>query len=603
MFRLWSTPFFEGSSSVSSVPEQFPVALAGRPFQINLKDYREQFVELQRESQDTSDEPGDQSISRQGYWGRYQFQWFDGAGQEELDAPDSVRTRFFKSKGVNVWSRDGVGLLPATELVEAATGLSVPGGCRVDDKLFFIEGGDLRRTVWTAPGSYTTVSTTGAGTCLAVASNGNTVWAVNTTVMVSSNGGTSFSTFSSHVYDNVWYASGHLFASHQNTLYEISSTGTRTVLYTHPSSAFRWRHVAGGPRRIYAAGDSNGFGEVYWIGYDEATGALNTFATPAADLRSDEYVNVMRSYASVMVLGTNKGLRLAAVADDGALILGAFIAEPGEVKCLEPDGEFMLFGWSNYDATSSGVGRLNLSRFTSRQVPAFASDLMYDGLGAVTFLAKMPDGIVAFGVDNVGVAATAASKVTSGSLETGQIRFGTTFPKVAQSLNVNHAPLQGYVECYLSDAAGVETKVGTSATAGSSVSPRFGLDQMRSAYFNVRFVLVRNGSVNGPTLRSWDLTAVPAPQRQKQILLPLIVKSVVRSNTGEQGEKTAQDIAVTRRFLEDLVSSAAVVTLQVGDRTETVKVDNMEISPHDWTDTFGEMQSNITLRLITIGGV
>lgn len=601
MFRLWSTPFFEGSSSVSSVPEQFPVALAGRPFQINLKDYREQFVELQRESQDTSDEPGDQSISRQGYWGRYQFQWFDGAGQEELDAPDSVRSRFFRSKGVNVWSRSGVSLLPATQL--ANPGTTMGGGCRANIYYYYIEGGALQRTTWTAPGSLTTSSTSGAGTCLGVASDGQTVWAVNATNMVSSPSTTTFTAFSAHAYDGVWYANGHLFASHENILYEVGSSGARTILITHPNTAFRWRHVAGGPRQCYAAGDTNGNGEVYSIGYDDATGALNTFGTPAADLRSDEYVNVMRSYASVMVLGTNKGLRLAAVADDGALILGAFISEPGEVKCLEPDGEFMLFGWSNYDATSSGIGRLNLSRFTSRQVPAFASDLMYNGLGTVTSVVKMPNGVIAFNIDGVGMVATNNVKVASGSLETGLIRFGTTFNKVAQSLNLNHAPLEGSVDCYISEDSATEVKVGSSIIAGSTASPRFSLNQMRSPFFSLRFVLNRDASANGPTLRSWDLSAVPAPQRQKQILLPLILKSVVRSNTGEQGEKTPQDIEVVRNFLEDLVASAAVVTLQIGHRTETVKVDNMEIAPDDWTSFFEEMQSVVTLRLITIGGV
>ena len=108
--------FFTGVSASSLVPDVFPVAIDGRPYMIDQKSkqFIRGFEPRIRDSVDQGVEPGEATINPQGLWRRNQTSWHSGAGQVYGDV-DSAPYRFFKSKGVNPWSKGQLSLLSATK--------------------------------------------------------------------------------------------------------------------------------------------------------------------------------------------------------------------------------------------------------------------------------------------------------------------------------------------------------------------------------------------------------------------------------------------------------------------------------------------------------
>jgi hypothetical protein len=116
------------------VPIVFPCSIAGVPFQLDLKKFRMTTMQVRRVALDDSVEPGEQSLNAAGVWPRAQDNWFLGAGQLFLDnrfafetiythtgeAP-SVRTRFWRSKGLYINSEGNLSLQPAQVLKYATT--------------------------------------------------------------------------------------------------------------------------------------------------------------------------------------------------------------------------------------------------------------------------------------------------------------------------------------------------------------------------------------------------------------------------------------------------------------------------------------------------
>jgi len=77
-------------------------------------DFGRQFDARVRDSVDQSAEPGEQAINPQGLWRRSQSSWHYGAGQIYSDTADAEPYRFRSSKGIDVWNRGKLSLLPDT---------------------------------------------------------------------------------------------------------------------------------------------------------------------------------------------------------------------------------------------------------------------------------------------------------------------------------------------------------------------------------------------------------------------------------------------------------------------------------------------------------
>jgi hypothetical protein len=75
---------------------------------------------------------------------------------------------------------------------------------------------------------------------------------------------------------------------------------------------------------------------------------------------------------------------VATADSDGNLVSGPLINTGTSVTSFSGNDRFVWFNWTNFDATSTGLGRLDLGVFISSNQPAYASDLMVTAQGTVS---------------------------------------------------------------------------------------------------------------------------------------------------------------------------------------------------------------------------
>lgn len=115
--------FYSGPPQSDVVPNLYPVAINGRPYLIDTKSgrYQRGHEPRVRDSQDISTAPGEAAINPGGLWRRGHDSWHLGAGQQYADAAGSLDYRFYKSKGINPWTKGQLSLLNGTKLSHGST--------------------------------------------------------------------------------------------------------------------------------------------------------------------------------------------------------------------------------------------------------------------------------------------------------------------------------------------------------------------------------------------------------------------------------------------------------------------------------------------------
>src|SRR4030095_11961869 len=178
--------FYEGGGAVASevVPAQYPVALAGHPYNIEPSIYKLTHIPLRRPANDDQAEPGEQSLNPMGLWRRSQSSWDRGAGQLWLDEQESTRRRFFSSLGVDVFNDRELSLLPEVGdngssanstlmFLEVGPRLYVADGAT----LIFSDGsGSEQDTAWTPGTNFTTATGLPGGNILGMVYSGAHVY-------------------------------------------------------------------------------------------------------------------------------------------------------------------------------------------------------------------------------------------------------------------------------------------------------------------------------------------------------------------------------------------------------------------------------------------
>jgi hypothetical protein len=108
-----------------------------------------------------------------------------------------------------------------------------------------------------------------------------------------------------------------------------SATAMPTAVYTHPSSTHVYTSVAASGPAIYVAG-YNGIQSTIIKFTLSTAGVMPTLtsAITAAEFPVGEIVHKIHYYLGYMIIGTNKGIRVATVNDnDGSLSYGPLIVE------------------------------------------------------------------------------------------------------------------------------------------------------------------------------------------------------------------------------------------------------------------------------------
>jgi hypothetical protein len=601
-----STPYYSGAQVAADTPYYLPVSIGARSYLLDLKKYQRRVIPPIRPPQDSSGEPGEQSLNQEGLWRRSQQSFHLGAGQEYFDDADSQnpRTRFWSSKGLNPWVIKHLSLLNDTQQkrVSSNTNLKV---LLVGTRLYIVDGTALLFTADPTPGSPTFTDSTAGGTAIAsVTTDGAKVWAaVGTTgIRETVAGSTSATTLVAGTFTLVGYVNGRLLAANGNVLYEVARAGTLTTIWTHPNPNFVWTVIAAAPNAAYIAGVSADRTDIYSVTSLDATGVL---APPvlAASLPDGETLNSIEYYSTVLLLATSRGIRLATIGSNNVIQHGPVIQIPNGINATEGQGEFVWFSWSNYDLVSTGLGRADLSHFTSDMVPAYASDLMAAAQGTVQSIASF-GGRRYFTVSGVGFYGETATLVASGTINTGKIRYGTTEKKAATSLDLRHDPMPSgaSIQAAIVVEDGTSNAVGQSDIAGS-LSPTSPLSMTLSRSESLQVVLTfSRASVLGPSLNRWTLYSRVTPVLNEEIIAPLIIKDYVCSEVGE-GEGIPFDTNDHFLFLLSLANTKNLQVYQEGSNAWNVYVSEIEVQPDDWNASKTFFNGTILVRMITVSVV
>jgi hypothetical protein len=612
-------PYFSGISSTSDlVPNVFPVAVDGRPYMIDQKSgkFQRGYEQRVRDSTDDSTTPGEGAINPGGLWRRGQDSWHAGAGQEYADMNDSAPYRFYKSKGVNPWGKGQLSLLNATALrtqsIFTSTNLFT---CVVESggtQYLYVADGNVVRfssnpfaatPTWTAitTGSPTTLPTTAI---TGLETNGENVYIAWTSndIWYTTPGSTTATFFypTSGTDDQTYYAFGFAkgrgFAAVNQDLYQIGvGSGSHTIFFDNPDTTFRWAGAAAGQNAVYAAGHAGNKSLIYKITI-KADGTLDV-PVVSLELPAGEIVSAIHGYLGFIVIGSNKGVRFCSTDAQSNLVAGSLIPTTGTVNDFTSEDRFVWFTYSNYDIASSGLGRLDLSVFTSPNTPAFATDLMYASTGAVKSVASI-GGKRVFTISGVGVLIEdSANLVESGEIESGTWRWGIPDRKFIAKVDTRSTPLVGAISSYLKIDDGDYESVGRWATTNDTENSFNGSDA-KAIEAGFKFVLERSSSnaVEGPTFTRWMARAYAAPFRSQVFSIPILLHKSVTV----RGKEYYYDVYGEQAFFDGLIESPRIITLQIGGSIHSVILEDSVWEPADSVGNSWEFDGTLVVTLRSV---
>jgi hypothetical protein len=581
--RGFDQPFFTGTSSGSAqAGTVFDVALGGRGYMLDLQPdgtgYEVKTLPLLQRYYltQTTGTIGEATLNPEDYWRRSIDNWENGSGQQFNDRDSSVRERFHVSKGIDCWTPGQISLLKDTTLLLASANTNLRL-VMAGTYLYVLDGTALKYTQTT---SFTTVTGTALSSGASLTSDGFTVWVVdaNDTYYTTRGGATRSLYFASPCAGTlVRSVKGRLFVANANVIYTSSGaagSATATAFYTHPNSDFTWVDMAEGPTAIYFAGFSGDKSIIYQTAV-LSDGTNLAIPTAAATLPSGEIVRSICGYLGVMMIGTDKGVRVAAIDSAGNLTVGDLITTSTSVACFEPQGSFVWFGWTNYDGTSTGLGRVNLGVFNDT-APAYASDLMASVQGAVSSVVSF-GGVRCFVVQGSGIwIEHISNRVASGSITSGQLNYSLPDPKTAVKFDLSYLAGAGSITASLSTDSAAYVQMGsvitTLSTAGDNTVLPANLQTGR--VHEVQLVLARGSdTTQSPIINRWTLLANPAPERRVQIDVMLKLHS--RTNLLNGQTKTV-DPLFERAQINAWCQSNEVITFQDAESSYAVTVDDFD---------------------------
>lgn len=634
--------------------ERLPVTLTindtERKYNIDIEQYRRTAVPLLREQRDTSDEAGEQSINNQ-FWLRSQTDWDLGSGQQFFDKPKSDRSRFSSSSGVDVWTEGQFSMLPLSETKNNALSLTnvimkvFRNASTGVDVMYVASAGSLyyATNFSSADGAVTwnTMSAPASGsasTITDITSDGTSVYIAYGSARVPTKQTLGVTTapanYGSLNPDYLRVVGGRLFGIDGKNIYEDDGSGAK-VSSSLDSTLLdgEWVAVSAGPAGFYAASNTAGTGAVSFISIGDTDGLLQE-PQQVAELPRGEEINKMISYGGFVALATTKGLRLGAIdTNRGSITYGPVIEDAGEVHCLTADQRFIWFGGG-----SGKLYRADLSKFTDTLVPAWATDLLSVGdgnsLGNVTYVAR--SGGKTFFVDagnGVQGEQSLGHLVASGTLTIGDIKWNSQFNKVLQTLEIRSAPdsvvsaVRTWADANVAWGDPDEFWVGQTVTVGGSITATVTNDNNNSITtaalanktkvnvaasdgtelvpklsesFRLQFNLTRDSvATAGPVIESWRVEAFAAPTRVDEIIIPIMLRSRVATSRG-MGSAVGYNTKDEYEALRSAMVNKDVVTYQEGSRSDSVVIDQVQMSAEKLSDDGNWWEGTCTLRLLTV---
>lgn len=607
--------YYTGAAIVTSAGRtKYDVVLAGRGYLIdsNPNDpFRfESIPLLKRYYLQNAALIGETQLNPDDYWRRSFESWHSGGGQAYADNDQaSIRTRFNTSKGIDPWTPAKLTLLNGTARRVTSTNTNLAIVVAGSDA-YLLDGNSLKFTAdLTATPSLTTVTADGTTAALSaptsVTSDGYTVWVadgnrVNSTIRGSANFGKYHT--SDHVATLVRTTKGRLFTANGKTLYThsgVAGLATAASYFAHPNVDWNWVDITGGPAAIYFAGYSGDKSQIYRATI-KADGTALDVPVSSATLPTGEIVRSLTNYLGLLFIGTDKGVRMAAMASDGSLELGDLISTP-PVYGFTTSDRFVWFGWTNYDTVSTGLGRMDLRTFNGT-APAYATDLMATNQGTVISVATFQGNRV-FAVSGKGFwAETPSTKVASGTLTSGSILYAMSSPKHAIKTETQTAAGVGsYTVGIAADGATAVQMGGTqvTGTVGDSALLPVSATQLGRAFELTLTLNAKADLTQGPVFTRMTLLSDPIPERRFTITVPLVFRTNV---TLRNQQRQTYNPPFERSVIVALYDTRQIVPLQDGDVTYPVVVDDFKWMPDSHLDQQVDRWDgvmNVTLKAMT----
>jgi hypothetical protein len=600
--------FFAGGTTTQLVPDIFPIAINGRPFLVDQKSnqFTRGFEPRVRDSVDQSTSPGEAAINPQGLWRRGETSWHYGAGQRYADTAEAQDYRFFTSKGLNPWTKGQVTLLNTVKesLNSANTNLLIAA---TDTRVYVVDGATLKYSTDPFAASPTWTSATGlpAATPRDMATDGTNIYL---TYAGTSNSFGLWKYTAAGVASNVAYGhqlyyvdfvKGHLMVSGDASggnavdLYYDPSGNIGGDDYAHPIATWNWTSFAAGQNAIYVSGYAGTRGAVYKITM-KTDGTLD-IPIVALELPSGEIPTVVYGYLGAIIVGTNKGIRYATADAASNLTAGALIPTTGEVTSITADERYVWFNWSQYDGTSTGLGRLDLATFIASNTPAHASDLMHTSTASVLAVATFNSKRL-FSVSGDGIyVEDTANLVTSAELVTGTYRWGIPDRKFVAKFDTRTTPLYGSITPSISLDSGAYS---TMSPHDVSLSTEAVATGPQSKFIEAKFKLdfARGSATTGPTLTRWMARAYASPARSQVFRVPILMHHRLVVHDTEY----YFDVEVELQALRDLVTNPRVINYQENTETYSVVVEDLEFQVIDGYQSNWDLEGTCTVTMRSV---
>jgi len=622
----------------------YDTAIGGMPFISAISDKDEairQTAPFKKDQFDNGQEPGEQSLT--GWWLRSQMSFHSGAGinfYDPLTNDENGHYRFYDSKGVDVWTKGQVTMLKETTQGHVITDPVLSNG-RVQqhirsirwnntDGVLLHDGYDVDKIPVNDPTNPIHFIDYNAGTdskVYAICDDGTTAyWITNTatkkTVYKKALTGTS-ATANTVMFDEVGlisnatmeYVKDRIVMCADNKVYEFagSAVAMPTPIYTHPVTTHQYTSVTASGPAIYIAG-YNGIQSTIQKFTLNTNGSMPTLtsAVVAAELPVGEVVHKIYYYLGFMLIGTNKGIRAAAVSDtDGSLDYGPLIVETSQ-----PCYDFAARNHYVWCATgvdgNPGVIRLDLSNELEPLRFAYANDIYTpDVTGFITTGCAFANGTerLTYVTANNGTSdgyiyvESATTLLSTGYLQTGNIRYGTLEPKNFKRLIGRGDFSYGSLGLISVDMDGTEYDHITYDSQVPSVEVGTNQPSAAREYIAYKFLFVRDASATyrGPIFKGYQAKATIATPRQRQMSFPVYCFD---TETDRNGVTVGYKGRAHERILqlESIEESGDVVLWQDLNTQELrqVQIEGISLKRTTPPDKFGGYGGIITIVVRTV---
>jgi hypothetical protein len=543
---------------------KFDLAIGTMPFIFGITDntpYRRQTAEFRTQRFDNGRDPGEQSLSGSGYWIRSQSSFHLGAGidfAESLAGNDEeIKFRYKSSVGIDPWTPGEIKLLKTTELQEGSSSRSGVFSTKINGSDFLIKvtgasSQTIRVLKIATDGTETTVlnNTAITETILWACMGGNDLMMVTPTKVWRYSFDAATPTLhqdyainsANAASANINYVKQRFILAYtdvnKNTfVYELSrNTGSSinisTLTAVNGSTTlpinFQFTGVTESSNAIYVGGYSGDEGSAFKITVDD-TGALSTMSRVVLLPRSEILTSIYGYLGSFIMLGTNRGVRVAIVDTNGNVSYGPLVFETtSNVYSFAAANQYVWAGVPGFIGGKSGLVRINLGAPLGNGSYAWATDLVAGTTtGSIWAVATFDNGRKAFTVEDSGLwVESATDLVETGEIVTPKIRFDTLENKAWKRLRLRtDTPLHGSIDML---RTGIATDVALqSIDEGTVINYDYDLakvfpDVSVEAAFKLRLNRSTTDATTGAMLYGYSVKALPTPTRARVIQIPIL---------------------------------------------------------------------------------